>query len=71
MQKLKIINNTKLSYSDIGWVIDNITSTDDTMYVGKKDCLIFNHRNCKFRVDITYQKTQTVWCFSYYQEGKI
>ena len=65
--KLKIINNTKLCYKDIGSVIDKIINNKDneeTHYIGQVEWIIIEVKNKYYLVQIRYLKRYVEWIFS-------
>jgi hypothetical protein len=63
---MKIINNTNLSYSTIGLIIDNIISNakGTTHYVGQIEWTILEIDNRKIAITIRYLKSYTEWRFN-------
>ncbi len=64
---MKIINNTDLSYSTIGVIIDNIIEKNvgDTNYYGKIDWCEMEVALRKIKVQIRYLKKYVEWRFDY------
>ncbi len=64
---MKIINNTDLSYEQIGEVMDFIikTSEVDTQYYGKKERLKVNRLSKVIKIQIRYLKRYVEWGFDY------
>lgn len=62
---MKIINETDLSYSTIGLIIDNImeSNTGNTMYYGKIELTIVKVVGKKINVQIRYLKRYVEWRF--------
>jgi len=62
---MKIINETDLSYSTIGLIIDNImeSNTGNTMYYGKVEWTIVEVAHKKINVQIRYLKRYVEWRF--------
>lgn len=55
---MKIINNTSLNYSTIGFIIDNIMSNTQgtTHYVGQVEWTILEINGHKIKIQIRYLK---------------
>lgn len=64
---MKIINNTDLSYSTIGLIIDEIQekSKGNTNYYGKVEWCEIKVALKKIRVQIRYLKKYVEWRFDY------
>lgn len=64
---MKIVNNTDLSYKEIGEVMDLIikTSEVDTQYYGKKERLKVNRLSKVIKIQIRYLKRYIEWRFDY------
>ena len=64
---MKIINNTDLSYREIGLIIDGIMedSKEDTNYYDKVDILKINYKNKSIKIQIRYLKRYVEWRFDY------
>lgn len=62
---MKIINNTSLNYSIIGFIIDNIMSNakGKTHYVGQKKWTILEINSHKITIQIRYLKSYVEWRF--------
>lgn len=62
---MKIINNTSLNYSTIGFIIDNIMSKTKgtTHYVGQKEWTILEINSHKITIQIRYLKSYVKWRF--------
>ena len=62
---MKIINNTSLNYSTIGFIIDNIMSKTKgtTHYVGQKEWTILEINSHKITIHIRYLKSYVEWRF--------
>lgn len=62
---MKIINETDLSYSTIGLIIDNImeSNTGNTMYYGKVEWTVIEFAGKKINVQIRYLKRYVEWRF--------
>lgn len=62
---MKIINETNLSYSTIGLLIDNVMEKNkgNTMYYGKTEHCIAMIGNIKVNIQIRYLKTFVEWRF--------
>ena len=62
---MKIINNTSLNYSTIGFIIDNIMSNtqETTHYIGQKECTILEINSHKITITIRYLKSYVEWRF--------
>lgn len=68
---MKIINNTDLSYSSIGLLMDNVIekSIGDTIYYGKIDILNINFACREIKIQIRYLKKYVEWRFDYKDLG--
>lgn len=64
---MKIINNTDLSYSTIGLIIDNIIekNTGNTNYYGKIEWCEVEVALQKIKIQIRYLKKYVEWRFDY------
>lgn len=64
---MKIVNNTDLSYSTIGLIIDEIQSKSkgNTIYYGKVEWCEVEIALKKIRVQIRYLKRYVEWRFDY------
>lgn len=62
---MKIINNTSLNYSTIGFIIDNIMSNSQgkTHYIGQKEWTILEINSHKITIQIRYLKSYVEWRF--------
>ena len=62
---MKIINNTSLNYSTIGFIIDNIMSNTQgtTHYVGQVEWTILEINGHKITIFIRYLKSYVEWRF--------
>lgn len=62
---MKIINNTSLNYSTIGFIIDNIISNTQgtTHYVGQIEWTILEINGHKITITIRYLKKYVEWRF--------
>lgn len=62
---MKIINNTSLNYSTIGFIIDNIMSNTQgtTHYVGQVEWTILEINSHKITIAIRYLKSYVEWRF--------
>lgn len=62
---IKIINNTNLTYREIGQIIDYDIerSYEDTCYVGKIEYFEVEYKNKKYKVQIRYLKSYVEWRF--------
>lgn len=62
---MKIINNTSLNYSTIGFIIDNIMSNSQgkTHYVGQIEWTILEINSHKITIAIRYLKSYVEWRF--------
>ncbi len=62
---MKIINNTSLNYSTIGFIIDNIMSNSQgkTHYVGQIEWTILEINTHKITITIRYLKSYAEWRF--------
>ena len=61
--KLKIKNKTRLSYSEIGSLIDILSEEEDTIYIGKVDVIKIERNRKKYKVTIKYGLRDTTWIF--------
>lgn len=64
---MKLINNTNLSYKEIGQIIDEIinTSKEDTNYVGKIEVGKVLYNGEPINITIRYLKRYVEWRFDY------
>ena len=64
---MKIINNTNLSYKEIGQIIDEVinTSKEDTNYVGKIEVGKVLYNGKPINITIRYLKKYVEWRFDY------
>ena len=64
---MKIINNTNLSYIQIGEIIDEIirTSKEDTNYYGKIEVVKILYNRDSINITIRYLKRYVEWRFDY------
>lgn len=64
---MKIINNTNLSYKEIGEIIDKIinTSKEDTNYDGKIEVAKVLYNGKSINITIRYLKRYVEWRFDY------
>ena len=64
---MKIVNNTNLSYEQIGEVMDFIIKTleVDTQYYGKKERFKVNRLSKVIKIQIRYLKKFVEWRFDY------
>lgn len=64
---MKIVNNTNLSYREIGLIIDEMIedSKEDTIYYDKVDILKVNYKNKSIKIQIRYLKRYVEWRFDY------
>lgn len=62
MSGVKIINNTKLSYQELGYLIDNISITKKHNYK-EEDYLEIKFKDKPLSVTIRYLKNSSVWKF--------
>ena len=62
---MKIVNETNLSYSTIGLLIDNVMEKNkgNTMYYGKVEHCIAMIGSIKVNIQIRYLKTFVEWRF--------
>lgn len=65
---MKIINNTSLSYRQIGYIIDKIVakSEGDTHYFGQVQFTVIEFNSLKINVQIRYLKRYVEWRFDYF-----
>lgn len=63
---MKIINNTDLTYEQIGMIIDKVINSNqgDTCYVGKIDCCFVGTSKGTIKVQIRYMKRDVEWKFT-------
>ena len=64
---MKIINNTTLSYKEIGDIIDEVTNTskEDTNYDGKIEIGKVLYNGKPINITIRYLKRYVEWKFDY------
>ena len=64
---MKIINNTNLSYKEIGEIIDEIinTSKEDTNYYGKVEVGKVLYKGDPINITIRYLKRYVEWRLDY------
>lgn len=64
---MKIINNTNLSYKEIGDIIDEVinTSKEDTNYDGKIETGKVLYNGNSINITIRYLKRYVEWRFDY------
>ena len=64
---MKIINNTNLSYKEIGEIIDEIISTSNgyTNYYGKIEVVKILYNGDTINITIRYLKRYVEWRFDY------
>ena len=64
---MKIINNTNLSYKEIGDIIDEVinTSKEDTNYDGKIEIGKVLYNGNSINITIRYLKRYVEWRFDY------
>ena len=64
---MKIINNTNLSYKEIGEIIDEIISTSNgyTNYYGKIEVVKILYNRDPINITIRYLKRYVEWRFDY------
>jgi hypothetical protein len=62
---MKIVNNTDLTYKEIGMLIDGIikSSIDDTNYYGKVEWTVAEFSTHQIKVQIRYLKRYVEWRF--------
>lgn len=62
---MKIVNNTDLTYKEIGMLIDSIikSSIDDTNYYGKVEWTVAEFDTHQIKVQIRYLKRYVEWRF--------
>ena len=62
---MKLINNTNLSYKEIGEIIDEIISTskEDTIYDGKVEVGKVLYKGKSINITIRYLKRYVEWRF--------
>ena len=63
---MKIINNTDLTYEQIGMIIDKVINSNqgDTCYVGKIDYCFVGTSKGTLKVQIRYMKKDVEWTFT-------
>lgn len=63
---MKLINKTKLTYKEIGGVMDEYinNSYGDTFYVGKVEYFKFIYRGNAYKCQISYMKSDVKWVFT-------
>lgn len=62
MNGVKIINNTKLSYQELGYLIDHISITKKHNYK-EEDYLEIKFKETSLSITIRYLKNSSVWKF--------
>ena len=63
---MKIINNTNLSYKEIGQIIDEVMQTkEETNYVGKIEIGKILYNGVPINIQIRYLKKYVEWRFDY------
>ena len=63
---MKIINNTNLSYKEIGDIIDEVMQTkEETNYVGKIEIGKVLYNGVPINIQIRYLKKYVEWRFDY------
>lgn len=60
---MKIVNETKLTYEELGRIIDKVMETQGTFYEGKVDYLKVGFKNDVIKIEIRYLKNYTEWRF--------
>ena len=60
---MKIKNKTRLSYSEIGALIDILMGEEDTIYIGKVDVIKIERNRKKYKVTIKYGLRDVTWIF--------
>lgn len=62
---MKIVNNTNLTYKEIGMLIDDIikSSIGDTNYYGKVEWTVVKFATHQIRIQIRYLKKYVEWRF--------
>lgn len=62
---MKIVNNTDLSYKEIGAIMDVIIedSKEDTHYFGQTESVLIKYKDRIIRVEIRYLKRYVEWRF--------
>ena len=68
---MKIINNTNLSYKEIGEIIDEIISTSNgyTNYYGKIEVVKILYNGDPINITIRYLKRYVEWRFYYEKDN--
>ena len=63
---MKIVNNTNLSYKEIGQIIDEVMQTkEETNYVGKIEIGKVLYNGVPINITIRYLKKYVEWRFDY------
>lgn len=62
---MKIINDTNLSYAELGLIIDHILKKNiaDTNYVGKEEVVFVDFGSKTIKIEMRYLKRFTEWRF--------
>lgn len=60
---MKIVNETSLTYEELGRIIDKVMESQGTFYEGKIDLLKVGFKNDVIKVQIRYLKNYTEWRF--------
>ena len=62
---MKIINDTYLSYAELGLIIDHILKKNiaDTHYVGKEEVIFVDFGSKTIKIELRYLKRYTEWRF--------
>ena len=60
---MKIKNKTRLSYSEVGAIIDILGKEVDTIYIGKVDVIKIERNRKKYKVTIKYGLRDVTWIF--------
>ena len=60
---MKIVNETSLSYEELGRIIDKVMECQGTIYEGKIELLKVGFKNDIIKVQIRYLKRYTEWRF--------
>ena len=60
---MKILNETSLTYEELGRIIDKVMESQVTIYEGKIELLKVGFKNDVIKIQIRYLKSYTEWRF--------